>query len=219
MHRWYRLTDRWVERRERVARRWYRLTDRAASRAERSRFRWYRFTDRWTDRRDRITRRWYRFTDRGTSRAERVRLGWYRFTDRWDDRIADRRDADRRSIFGFGAITILAVATGVAALAILAAVVLANDPERAVNAGRDAAPVPSIGISVPDVRGDTASDARRALIDAGLTLEGVEAAVGAPGRVIDISPAVGRLVEPETPVILIIGVEADRASAMRPDDP
>jgi len=201
MHRWYRLTDRWVERRERVARRWYRLTDRAARRAERVRFRWYRFTDRWTDRRDRITRR------------------WYRFTDRWDDRIADRRDADRRSIFGFGAITILAVATGVAALAILAAVVLANDPERAVNAGRDAAPVPSIGISVPDVRGDTASDARRALIDAGLTLEGVEAAVGAPGRVIDISPAVGRLVEPETPVILIIGVEADRASAMRPDDP
>ena len=156
--------------------------------------------DRWADRRDRVSER------------------WYGFTDRWADRIAGRRDADRRSIFGFGAITILAVVTGVAALAILTAVVLAmNGPEQAVNAGRDAARAPSIGISVPDVRGDRASDARRALIDAGLTLEGVEAAVGVPGRVIDTSPAVGRLVKPETPVMLIIGVEIDRATAAQPD--
>lgn len=218
MDRW---NDRWARATDRVGRRWYTLVDRLAARHERVAHRWYRFTQRWADRRDRVVRRWYRRIDRLSARRERVEYRWYRarrrwahrrdrvvhrwngLTDRWAGHSEEPHSADRSAVFGSGWVTI---------------VLTTNGSARGPVPGSGAAQAPAFGLRVPDVRGTSASAARRALLDAGLTLERVEAAVGTPGEVLATSPTIGRLVQPETPVTLIVGVERDRASAVALSD-
>jgi hypothetical protein len=190
--------DPWMDR-------WDRLVDLVA-------MRWYRFMDRWAERRSRVAMRWYRFMDRWAERRSRVAMRWYRFMDR----RAARSGAWGSSRIGRSAVVAIAC---LVTISIFTTIVLAmNVPDQGTQARSNIAQRPPTGIPVPDVRGDSASAARRALIDAGLTLERVEAAVGEPGRVFGTSPPIGRLVEPGTPVTLIVGVESERALAVPPGD-
>ena len=65
-------------------------------------------------------------------------------------------------------------------------------------------------IDIPDVRGMPASDARAQLERAGLKLAGAEPAVGTPGQVLWTRPAIGRRVPSDTPVTIVVGVDAGR---------
>jgi hypothetical protein len=65
-------------------------------------------------------------------------------------------------------------------------------------------------IDIPDVRGMPASDARAQLERAGLKFVGAEAAVGTPGQVLWTRPAIGRQVPSDTPVTIVVGVDAGR---------
>ena len=65
-------------------------------------------------------------------------------------------------------------------------------------------------IDIPDVRGMPASDARAQLERAGLKFARAEAAVGTPGQVLWTRPAIGRLVPTDTPVTIVVGVDAWR---------
>ena len=65
-------------------------------------------------------------------------------------------------------------------------------------------------IDIPDVRGMPASDARAQLERAGLKFARAEAAVGTPGQVLWTRPAIGRRVPPDTPVTIVVGVDAGR---------
>ena len=65
-------------------------------------------------------------------------------------------------------------------------------------------------IDIPDVRGMPASDARAQLERAGLKFAGAEAAVGTPGQVLWTRPAIGSRVPSDTPVTIVVGVDAGR---------
>lgn len=65
-------------------------------------------------------------------------------------------------------------------------------------------------IDIPDVRGMPASDARAQLERAGLKFGGAEPAIGRPGQVLRTRPAIGRRVASETPVTIVVGVDAGR---------
>jgi hypothetical protein len=65
-------------------------------------------------------------------------------------------------------------------------------------------------IDIPDVRGMPASDARAQLERAGLKFAGAEAAVGTPGQVLWTRPSIGRPVSSDTPVTIVVGVDAGR---------
>ena len=65
-------------------------------------------------------------------------------------------------------------------------------------------------IHIPDVRGMPASDARAQLERAGLKFAGAEAAVGTPGQVLWTRPAIGRRIPSDTPVTIVVGVDAWR---------
>lgn len=65
-------------------------------------------------------------------------------------------------------------------------------------------------IDIPDVRGMPASDARAQLERAGLKFARAEAAVGTPGQVLWTRPAIGRRVPSDTPVTIVVGVDAWR---------
>jgi hypothetical protein len=65
-------------------------------------------------------------------------------------------------------------------------------------------------IDIPDVRGMPASDARAQLERAGLKFTRAEAAVGTPGQVLWTRPAIGRRVPSDTPVTIVVGVDAGR---------
>jgi len=65
-------------------------------------------------------------------------------------------------------------------------------------------------IDIPDVRGMPASDARAQLERAGLKFARAEAAVGTPGHVLRTRPAIGRRVPSDTPVTIVVGVDAGR---------
>ena len=65
-------------------------------------------------------------------------------------------------------------------------------------------------IDIPDVRGMPASDARAQLERAGLKFAGAEAAVGTPGQVLWTRPAIGGRVPSDTPVTIVVGVDAGR---------
>ena len=67
-------------------------------------------------------------------------------------------------------------------------------------------------VAVPVVQGSTASQARDALAEVGLTLADVEPAAGVPGIVVDSRPASGESVAPGSEVTLIVGVESARLS-------
>ena len=65
-------------------------------------------------------------------------------------------------------------------------------------------------IDIPDVRGMPASDARAQLERDGLKFAGAEAAVGTPGQVLWTRPSIGRPVSSDTPVTIVVGVDAGR---------
>jgi hypothetical protein len=65
-------------------------------------------------------------------------------------------------------------------------------------------------IDIPDVRGMPASDARAQLERAGLKFARAEAAVGTPGQVLWTRPAIGHRVPSDTPVTIVVGVDAGR---------
>jgi hypothetical protein len=65
-------------------------------------------------------------------------------------------------------------------------------------------------IDIPDVRGMPASNARAQLERAGLKFAGAEAAVGTPGQVLWTRPAIGGRVPSDTPVWIVVGVDAGR---------
>jgi PASTA domain len=65
-------------------------------------------------------------------------------------------------------------------------------------------------IDIPDVRGMPASDARGQLERAGLKFAGAEATIGTPGQVLWTRPAIGRRVASDTPVTIVVGVDARR---------
>ena len=78
---------------------------------------------------------------------------------------------------------------------------------------RSTPPEPQIAatrIDIPDVRGMPASDARAQLERAGLKFAGAEAAVGTPGQVLWTRPAIGGRVPSDTPVTIVVGVDAGR---------
>jgi PASTA domain-containing protein len=72
----------------------------------------------------------------------------------------------------------------------------------------------TVKIDVPDLSGMPASEAREALVLAGLAFATVEPAVGTPGVVLRTRPSIGRRVPPETSVTLVVGVELHRLSSL-----
>jgi beta-lactam-binding protein with PASTA domain len=110
--------------------------------------------------------------------------------------VADRPVLDNALFCGLCVLLILVMAT---------AFILDNryrvDPTESRNATR---------IDIPDVTGMPASDARARLERAGLKFAGAEAAVGTPGQVLRTRPAIGRRVPSDTPVTLVVGVNAER---------
>lgn len=190
-----------------------------------------KWNGRWGRLADVASHRWHKMSDRLSWKRRRaafhVQGSWGRMADRLADhrdarlhRRAYRRATERESWLRVAGRAIVAVGgVAILAFAIVRLVPNVTNASGSAEEGRvDAQPAPVIGgILVPDVRGESASDARLALQEAGLVFEGVEAAIGAPGRVLETSPAVGRLVEPDTPVTLIVGVEIERASTSPPD--
>ena len=124
--------------------------------------------------------------------------------------LADRltylfRRSENTVFFGLCVVFILSVAT---------AFILDSRERAAPPEPRKAASVTSsrvaTHIDIPDVRGMPASDARSQLEHAGLKFVGAEAAVGTPGQVLWTRPAIGRRVPADTPVTIVVGVDAGR---------
>jgi PASTA domain len=65
-------------------------------------------------------------------------------------------------------------------------------------------------VTVPDLQGLTASEAKDRLTEEGLVLNGVVPVIGPPGIVRNNLPAPGESVAPAAGVVLFIGVEPDR---------
>jgi hypothetical protein len=212
---------------DRLADRWGEFLDKhwalRGRRAERFRVRGYRFTGS-------VRIRWDRMTDEFWARPERhaepFRVRWYRFTDtgrvRWE-RLTDKLRPRLDRLFSQGAergrwklawrsSLVLGVSLGVVLMVRMVVLV----PDRThPPAPPNAAPTKSSftaarGIDIPDVRGMPASDARAQLEGAGLKFAGARAALGAPGHVLWTQPSIGRSVPPDTPVTIVIGVEAER---------
>jgi hypothetical protein len=191
--------------------------------AERFWVRWYRSTGRWTA-------RWRRFDSWWHLRWAMIAEGswsvWYRILG-WlarqreglvrHNRIGARSRPVRRSstharrragpaLSVAGAGVYLAVVVTIANLS--QGVSVTASPTPVPRTGRS--PAAAAGIDIPDVRGMSASEARRWLEDAGLTFGGAEATLGTPGQVIRTQPEVGRIVPASTAVTVVIGVEAER---------
>ena len=69
---------------------------------------------------------------------------------------------------------------------------------------------PAAAVTVPDVRGLSAAEARDRLMDAGLILDRIVPVAATPGIVVGSEPIPGEAVTPGTPVRLHVGVEPDR---------
>ena len=224
--RWYRFTDS-------VGVRWEELTGRYRARRERVaeplRVRWYRFTDS-------VGVRWEGLTGRYRARRERVTeglwVGWEGFLDsvgvRWE-RLADRSRARRERLPGDRAeqfrqsaarraSAILGASLCVVLMVTIAVLIrVRTAPPAPPNAASVKPSLPAVrGIDVPNVRGMPASDARAELEGAGLKFAGARAALGAPGQVLWTQPNIGRSVPPDTPVTIVIGVEAERLGSASP---
>ena len=74
-------------------------------------------------------------------------------------------------------------------------------------------------LTVPDLQGLTAVEAKGRLTEEGLVLDGVVPVIGPPGVVHDNVPAPGERVAPGTGVVLFIGVEPDRFEEEVPTTP
>jgi hypothetical protein len=69
---------------------------------------------------------------------------------------------------------------------------------------------PAAPVTVPDLRGLSAAEARDRLMDTGLVLDRIVPVAGTPGIVVGSQPSPGEAVTPGTPVRLYVGVEPDR---------
>lgn len=74
-------------------------------------------------------------------------------------------------------------------------------------------------VTVPDLQGLTAAEAKGRLTEEGLVLDGVFPVIGPPGVVRNSVPAPGESVAPGTGVVLFIGVEPDRFEEEVPTTP
>jgi Protein kinase domain/PASTA domain len=98
---------------------------------------------------------------------------------------------------------------------IVAGILVTTIPETTIPGERTppTAPVdqqPPAAVTVPDLRGLSAAEARDLLMDSGLILDRIVPVAGTPGIVVDTQPTPGEAVPPGTPVMLSIGVEPDR---------
>lgn len=212
---------------DRLAHRWGEFLDKRwalrGRRAERFRVRWYRSTDSVRDRWDRMTDKLRAPPER---HAEPFGVRWYRFTDtvgvRWE-RLTDKLRPRLERLFSQGAErgrwrlawrSSLVLGASLGVVLMVRVVVLVPDRTHPPAPPTAASTKPSFaaarGIDIPDVRGMAASDARAQLEGAGLKFAGARAALGAPGHVLRTQPSIGRSVPPDTPVMIVIGVEAER---------
>jgi PASTA domain-containing protein len=164
----------------------------------------------------------FRFTHRVGDRWEKLAywywLRWYRFIDRIGgsrQRRADRlvrRSLDRSPRASVPAVAFFCVALAVAVAVAVWPLPSTSEPidDRPTAPIIDATP----GIDVPDVRGMSVLEARAQLEHAGLRFERATAVVGTPGEVLGTLPSTGLSVPSATPVILIIGVEAERIGSI-----
>ncbi len=218
--RWERLTDRFADS---VGVRWERLTDRFANSVG---VRWERLTDTYRARRkslaegfsvgwhrfsDSVGDRWERLTDRF---ADSVGDGWGRPTDRyraWRQSLSGHLAERRRSVALTASLCVVIISCSVTMVVLIhGRTAPPASPNVASRAGAN-------GVAIPDVRGMSASDARAQLERAGLKLAGARAAIGTPGQVLWTQPTIGRSVRADTPVTIVVGVEAARI-ALEPGD-
>jgi serine/threonine-protein kinase len=103
--------------------------------------------------------------------------------------------------------------------AALGAFALARSPGRTAAPPRASAPPPPTAatpsaapgtVVVPELRGLSAAEAQRALLDAGLTLSTVRPVQGTPGAVVGSDPGTGAVVGRGSAVALLVGAEAGR---------
>jgi hypothetical protein len=66
------------------------------------------------------------------------------------------------------------------------------------------------GVTVPDVGGLSAMEARTLLNRMGLVVVDAEPTTGTPGKVVSTDPAANEIVDPATLVVLYVGASADR---------
>jgi hypothetical protein len=182
---------------DRRADRWGDIIDRLRARrgrvGERFSVGWYRFTDP-------VGLRWSRLTD--SNLAPRARLSGYR-TER------DRVGVPRRSpIMLVASLFVVLLSWSVTMAVVVRGRTVPPSPRAAASVEPSRAS--ARGIDVPDVRDMPASDARTQLERAGLKFAGARAAVGTPGQVLRTQPTIGRPVPPDTPVTIVVGVEAER---------
>ncbi len=203
--RWERLTDRFADS---VGVRWERLTDtyraRRKSLAEGFSVGWHRFSDSVGD-------RWEWLSDRF---ADSVGDGWGRPTDRyraWRQSLSGHLAERRRSVALTASLCVVIISCSVTMVVLIhGRTAPPASPNVASRAGAN-------GVAIPDVRGMSASDARAQLERAGLKLAGARAAIGTPGQVLWTQPTIGRSVRADTPVTIVVGVEAARI-ALEPGD-
>lgn len=192
-----------------------------------------RVEDWMADLTDRLTDRWGEFSDRLSARrgrvGERFSVGWYRFTDpldlrwkrltdshlAWRVRLSGRRtEPDHRGgpqrppIMLVASLCVVLLSWSVTMAVVIRGHTAPPAPQAAASVGPSRAA--ARGIDIPDVRGMPASDARTQLERAGLKFAGARAAVGMPGQVLWTQPTVGRPVPVDTPVTIVVGVEAER---------
>ncbi len=83
----------------------------------------------------------------------------------------------------------------------------------AASVARSTAPSPppvTDGVTVPDVSGLSPMEAGALLTGMGLSVVDAEPAPGPPGTVVGTEPAVNEVVDPSTPIVLLVGTSPDR---------
>jgi serine/threonine protein kinase len=118
-------------------------------------------------------------------------------------------------------VSAIAVSVLTVALTATAVVVLTSGPSPrrpiqrplAVRTMPSSATTKTFGVTVPEVEGLSATEARVALERAGLLVVDAEPTPGPPGKVVDTDPAVSAIVERGSPIVLYVGASADRLRA------
>jgi serine/threonine protein kinase len=111
------------------------------------------------------------------------------------------------------AVSVLSVALTAAAVVVLTS---GPSPKRPIQRPLAARMMPSspttqtFGVTVPEVEGLSATEARVALERAGLLVVDAEPTPGPPGKVVDTDPAVSAIVERGSAIVLYVGASADR---------
>jgi hypothetical protein len=109
------------------------------------------------------------------------------------------------------------VGAGVLVLVVVGAVVayqgVPTPVEREQPASASTAPSPlppAGGVTVPDVNGLSPMEAGALLSSIGLSVVDAEPAPGPPGTVVGTVPAIDEVVDPATPIVLLVGASPDR---------